>query len=68
MAVVRRLMTYVKLNVPSTEVHARATELLSVLEEEEAKKLKLEKGEEAWGGLPGKVGQSFGDGFHQRIL
>ncbi|XP_052024845.1 uncharacterized protein LOC127673307 [Apodemus sylvaticus] len=43
MAVVRRLMTYVKLNVPSEEVHARATELLSVLEEEEAKKLKLEK-------------------------
>ncbi|XP_052023557.1 ral guanine nucleotide dissociation stimulator-like [Apodemus sylvaticus] len=43
MAVVRRLMTYVKLNVPSEEVHARVTELLSVLEEEEAKKLKLEK-------------------------
>ncbi|XP_052024840.1 ral guanine nucleotide dissociation stimulator-like [Apodemus sylvaticus] len=43
MAVVRRLMTYVKLNVPSEEVHARATELLSVLEEEEAKKIKLEK-------------------------
>ncbi|XP_052024879.1 uncharacterized protein LOC127673318 [Apodemus sylvaticus] len=43
MAVVRRLMTYVKLNVPSEEVHARATELLSVLEEEEAKKLNLEK-------------------------
>ncbi|GAB1290475.1 Predicted gene 4871 [Apodemus speciosus] len=43
MAVVRRLMTYVKLNVPSAEVHARATELLAVLEEEEAKKLKLEK-------------------------
>ncbi|XP_052023570.1 ral guanine nucleotide dissociation stimulator-like [Apodemus sylvaticus] len=43
MAVVRRLMTYVKLNVSSEEVQARATELLSVLEEEEAKKLKLEK-------------------------
>lgn len=68
MAIVRQFMDYVRLNVPSVDVDTQATELLLALEEQEAKELKLEKGEETWGGLPGKVGGGFSDGFHQGIL
>ena len=42
-------------------------ELFSVLEDVEAKNLK-QNGEEAWGGLPGKVGVGFDDGFPLGIL
>ena len=56
-----------KRNVPSSDVD-RARELLSVLEDQEAIELQIEQGEEVWGGGPGKVGGSFGDGFQQGIL
>lgn len=68
MVVVRQLLDYARLNVPSEEVDTQARELLSVLEEQEAKKSKLEKGEEAWGRLPGKGGGGFGGKSHQGIL
>lgn len=47
-------MDYAGRHMPSAEFDKESRELLSRLEEQEAKKLKLEKGEEAWLGLPGK--------------
>ena len=54
--------------MPSADEDTQARELLSVLEEQEAIALNTEEGEEVWGGLPGKVGGGFGDGFQQGIL
>ena len=64
--IVNHLKVYVRLN--STNRDPQAREILSVLEDLEAKYLTFERGEEAWGGLPGKGGVIFGDGFHQVIL
>ena len=63
----RQFIDYVKRNVPSSDVD-RARELLSVLEEQEAIGLNPEEGEEVWGGVSGKVGGGFCDGFQQGIL
>lgn len=52
----------------STDGDPQAREIFSVLEDLEAKYLNFERGEEAWGGLPGKVGVVFSDGFLQGIL
>lgn len=49
-------MDYAGRHMPSAEFDKEAKELLSRLEEREAKKLKLGKGEEGWLRLPGKVG------------
>lgn len=49
-------MDYAGRHMPSAEFDKEAKELLSRLEEREAKKLKLDKGEEGWLRLPGKVG------------
>lgn len=49
MATVKRLVDYIRLNAPSTEVAMQTEELLSMLEEQESK-----PGEEAWGRCLGR--------------
>ena len=66
MNIVKHLKVYVRLNWADGD--PQGSELFSALEHLEAKNLQLGNGEEARGGLPGKVGMVFSDAFHQGIL
>lgn len=52
-------MDYAGRHMPSAEFDKESRELLSRLEEQEAKKLKLEKGEEAWAWAAWQVRKGF---------
>lgn len=59
---VKRLVDYIRLNVPSTEVAIQTEELLSMLESRSPKRVRR------LGYVPGKAGGGIGDGLHQGVL
>lgn len=65
--VLEQFLEYMTLSVCDTEL-TQAWEQFTLLEEPEAIELKIGDGEEVLGWLTGKVGEGFGDGFHQGVL